>query len=437
MNTGSREARWFWITLLLSSISIVAVVFAAWELVESRFFRGVDYLTLHYLYISRGIMSSLLLAAWAAWYVLRVRRRSEDELRRSWEHYRNLLEASPGAVALFDSDLRVTEWNATAERLYGYSKQQVLGRSLPTVPADRVEELRQQMERVRTGQPVADVETRRADRGETSFEVQLSLLPFRDSAGEDLFLEVTSDIRERVRLRERLLEIEKLTSMGKMAAGTAHHLNTPLAAMLLRVQMMRERARHAPVQPDLERLEGGILYCQQFVRRLLEFGRRPAARKEPQPIAGCLSSVVAFLAPALDSRGVRVSLDVGAVDGDQVLADRNLLEALLLILLSNALDAVADGSSIDVRCLRVGGERIEIRIADEGCGIAPSQLPHVFEPFYTTKGPGKGTGLGLAIARNIVLEHGGSIRLESAPGRGTVASVELPVWVPETGKAAP
>ncbi|MEX0880354.1 MAG: PAS domain-containing sensor histidine kinase [Thermoanaerobaculia bacterium] len=437
MNTGSREARWFWITLLLSSISIVAVVFAAWELVESRFFRGVDYLTLHYLYISRGIMSSLLLAAWAAWYVLRVRRRSEDELRRSWEHYRNLLEASPGAVALFDSDLRVTEWNATAERLYGYSKQQVLGRSLPTVPADRVEELRQQMERVRTGQPVADVETRRADRGETSFEVQLSLLPFRDSAGEDLFLEVTSDIRERVRLRERLLEIEKLTSMGKMAAGTAHHLNTPLAAMLLRVQMMRERARHAPVQPDLERLEGGILYCQQFVRRLLEFGRRPAARKEPQPIAGCLSSVVAFLAPALDSRGVRVSLDVGAVDGDQVLADRNLLEALLLILLSNALDAVADGSSIDVRCLRAGGERIEIRIADEGCGIAPSQLPHVFEPFYTTKGPGKGTGLGLAIARNIVLEHGGSIRLESAPGRGTVASVELPVWVPEAGKAAP
>jgi PAS domain S-box-containing protein len=437
MNPDAREARWFWITLLLSSISIAAVVFAAWEMVEGRFFRGVDYVTLHYLYISRGIMSSLLLAAWAAWSVLRVRRRSEDELRRSWEHYRNLLEASPGAVVLFDPDLRVTEWNATAERLYGYSKQEVLGRALPTVPADRVEELRQQIERVRVGQPVTDVETCRADRGGTSFEVELSLLPFRDSAGEDLFLEVTSDIRGRVRLRERLLEIEKLTSMGKMAAGTAHHLNTPLAAMLLRVQMMRERAQPAAIELDLERLEKGILSCQQFVQRLLEFGRRPAARKEPQPIAGCLSSVVAFLAPALDARGVRVCLDVSAVDGDQVLADRNLLEALLLILLSNALDAVADGSSIDVRCLRAGAERIQIRIADEGCGIAPSQLPHIFVPFYTTKGPGKGTGLGLAIARNIVLEHGGSIRLDSAPGRGTVASVELPVWVPETGKAAP
>jgi two-component system NtrC family sensor kinase len=238
-------------------------------------------------------------------------------------------------------------------------------------------------------------------------------------------------------LRERLLEIEKLTSMGKMAAGTAHHLNTPLAAMLLRVQMMRERANHDPCQPGLERLESDILYCQQFVRRLLEFGRRPAARKEPQPIAGCLSSVVGFLAPALDSRSVRLSLDVGAADGDQVLADRNLLEALFLILLSNALDAVPDGGAIAVRCVRRDEGRVEIQIADQGCGITPSQLPHVFEPFYTTKGPGKGTGLGLAIARNIVLEHGGSIRLESPPERGTVASVELPVWSPEAGAAAP
>lgn len=431
------EARWFWITLLLSSVSLVAVVFAAWELVESRLFREVDYVTLHYLYISRGVASSLLLAAWAAWYVLRVRRRSEDELRRSWEHYRHLLEVSPGAVALFDADLRVTEWNATAERLYGYGKEEVLGRPLPTVPADRTDELWRLLQAVRAGRSVVDLETRRRGRGGADIEVQLSLLPFREAAGEDLFLEVTSDIRERVRLRERLLEIEKLTSMGKMAAGTAHHLNTPLAAMLLRVQMMRERAHLPLCQPDLERLEGDILYCQQFVRRLLEFGRRPAARKEPQPIAGCLASVVGFLSPVLDSRSVRLSFDVGAADGSRVLADRNLLEALFLILLSNALDAVPEGGAIDVRCVRAGEGRIEIRITDEGCGISPSQLPHVFEPFYTTKGPGKGTGLGLAIARNIVLDHGGSIRLENAPEQGTVASVELPVWSPGTEAAGP
>ncbi|MGH9367213.1 MAG: two-component system sensor histidine kinase NtrB [Thermoanaerobaculia bacterium] len=437
MNRSSHEARWFWVTLLLSSISIVAVVFAAWELAEGHFFRDVDYVTLHYLYISRGVASSLLLAAWAAWYVLRQRRRSEEELRRSREHYRHLLEASPGAVALYDVELRVTEWNAAAERLYGFTKAEVLGHRLPTVLADREEELQQFLRDAQEGRPVIEVETRRRDSRGESLEVQLTLLPFREVPGLNLFLEVTTDIRERVRLRQRLLEIEKLTSMGKMAAGTAHHLNTPLAAMLLRVQMMRERSHHELCQPDLERLESDILYCQQFVRRLLEFGRRPAARKEPQPIADCLASVVGFLAPALDAKSIRLSLDVDAIDDDQVLADRNLLEALFLILLSNALDAVFDGGEIAVRCGRTDEGRIEVRIVDQGLGIAPSELPHVFEPFYTTKGPGKGTGLGLAIARNIVLEHGGSIRIESEPERGTVARVELPVWGPEAGGARP
>jgi two-component system NtrC family sensor kinase len=161
---------------------------------------------------------------------------------------------------------------------------------------------------------------------------------------------------------------------------------------------------------------------------LLEFGRRPYAEKEPQPITSCLSSVATFLAPALLPRDVRLSLDLDTADGEHVLADRNLLEALFLILLSNALDAVSDGGAIAVRCVHSSETSIEIRIADEGCGIAPVHLPHVFEPFYTTKGPGKGTGLGLAIARNIVVEHGGTIRLESAPGRGTIAAVELPLW---------
>jgi PAS domain-containing protein len=138
---AGRESRWFWATLILSSATIVAVVFALWELLENRFFRSLDYMTLHSLYITRGVASSLLLAAWAAWYVLRQKRRSEQELRRSREHYRNLLEASPGALALYDSALRVVEWNATAERLYGLAREDVIGRPLPTVPEERLPEL--------------------------------------------------------------------------------------------------------------------------------------------------------------------------------------------------------------------------------------------------------------------------------------------------------
>ncbi len=426
----TREPAWFWATLVLSSASIVALVFAIWELVENRFFQDANYLTLHYLYITRGVGSSLLLASWAAWYVLRQRRRSEEELHRSREHYRHLLEASPGAVALYDDSLRVAEWNATAERLYGFGKAEVLGQPLPTVPPEREEELRDFRRRAQAGESILDVETERRDKDGALFPVQLSLLPFREAPGRTDYLEVTTDIRERVRLRHAIVEIEKLASMGKMAAGTAHHLNTPLGAMLLRVQMMQERQAEGFDLSDLEQLEKGIRFCQQFVRRLLEFSRRPALQKQPEEVALILESVVAFLAPAVQAKRARMSLDVRGAGEARVLADRNLLEALFSILLSNSLDAIAAGGAIDIRCRRLSEGRIELQIADDGGGIAPSDLPHVFEPFFTTKGSGKGTGLGLAIARNILLEHGGSIRLESPPGGGTTAVIELPVWNP-------
>jgi PAS domain S-box-containing protein len=427
MQPGTQQRRWFWATLTLSSVSIVAVVFAAWEVVENRLFSQADYVTLHYLYITRGITSSLLLAFWAAWYVLRERRLSEEALRMSHERYRGLLEASPGAVALYDGALRVSEWNAAAERLYGLAKAEVIGYALPTVPPEKDEELRGFLDQVRAGEPVLNRETLRQGGSGNTFEVQLSLLPFRDASGQNYFLEVTEDIRERVRLRQTLLEVEKLTSMGRMAAGTAHHLNTPLAAMLLRVQMMREHSAVGPFGGDLERLESGIRSCRQFVQRLLDFSRRPPVRKQPEEIAHTLQSVLSFLAPAVLAKPAEVTVNVEAAAGDRVLADRNLLEVLFSVLLSNALDAVPAHGRIGVGCRRSSADSIEIRIADSGCGIDPADLQRVFEPFFTTKGAGKGTGLGLAIARNVVLEHGGSIRLESAPGEGTTAIVELPL----------
>ena len=179
------EKQWFWATLTLSSITIVSVVFAAWELVENRYFRDANYLTLHYLYISRGIASSLVLTFWAAWFVLRQRRKGEEDLRRSNERYRGLLEDFPGGVILYDKDLRVVEWNASAERMYGYAKAEVQGHALPTVPPGKVDELREFMRRVDAGEPVLDVETTRLARTGLPFPVQLSLRPFRErrSAG--------------------------------------------------------------------------------------------------------------------------------------------------------------------------------------------------------------------------------------------------------------
>ena len=438
MEETVRERRWFWMTLVLSSISIVALVFAFWELVENRFFRELNYVSLHYLYISRGIASSLLLASWAAWFVLRQRRIAEEELRRSRERYRGLLEASPEAVALFDANLNVWEWNATAERLYGYSKAQVLGGKLPTVPAERRAELESFLRRVQEGESVLDQETVRSNRDGAVLDVQLSLLPFREGA-QTYFLEVTSDIRERVRLRQRLIELEKLTSMGQMAAGTAHHLNTPLASMLLRVQMMRERTAEGAMAADLERLEQSIGFCQQFVRRLLDFSRRPALQKQPEEISSMMEAVLGFLAPSVTARKARLTCEMRELHQQRVLADRNQMETVLLILLSNALDAISPGGQVRIEGSRPAAELVEIAILDDGCGIAEADLANLFEPFFTTKPPGKGTGLGLAIARSIVREHGGTLRLEGKPGHGARASLQLPACLaaPRLEEVAP
>ena len=117
-----------------------------------------------------------------------------------------------------------------------------------------------------------------------------------------------------------------------------------------------------------------------------------------------------------------------------ILADRNQIETLLLILLRNSLDAIECGGSIDITVLS-NGDRIEIGITDDGCGISAAHQAKIFEPFFTTKPPGKGTGLGLAIAKTIVEQHGGEIALESMPDGGTRARVFFPVHVSRHAEA--
>ena len=436
MGRPTRQRNWFWVTLTLSSITVVALVLAVWELLENRFFRNLDYVTLHYLYISRGIAVSLILAFWAAWFVLRERKEKEEHLRRSSERYRAILDGSPSAILLLDSALRISECNAAAERLYGYSKNELLGEVLPTVPEDRKAELAALLRQVENGQPVLDVETQRQTKNGSPLEVQVSLLPFRERADEKYFLEITDDIRERVRLRQTLLQIEKLTTMGQMAAGTAHHLNTPLAAMLLRMRMMREGKFEGDLNADLERLENSMVFCQHFVQQLLRFSRCSPWQKQPESMAATLRAVASFLSPQLMAKRVRLTLDVDGVDGTRVLADRNQLEALFLILLSNAADAVGPEGTIRMTCARSAHDSVEVRVADDGCGIDPEVLPHIFEPFFTTKAPGVGTGLGLAIASNILQAHGGTVRLDSVPRQGTTAIVNLPVDSETTGSGA-
>jgi len=192
--------------------------------------------------------------------------------------------------------------------------------------------------------------------------------------------------------------------------------------------MMRERAGNDAFAADLQQLESTIGFCQQFIRRLLDFSRRPALQKEPQAIVPLIEAVLGFMGPTFASRQAQVATDFSGSDR-RVLAESNQIETLFIILLSNALDAIPAGGKVHIRCAP-DDAHLRIEISDTGCGIADSDRDRVFEPFFTTKPPGKGTGLGLAIARNIVSDHGGQLRLRSTPGQGTTAEILLPVELP-------
>lgn len=426
LNGEANSRTWFLLTLGLSCITILAVVFSLWELIEHHYFRGLDYSTLHYLYITRGIASSLLIGIWAAWFVLRERLQHENELERSDERHRSILNSTPEAIALFDESFRVMEWNAAAERLYGITRQQVLGQVLPTVPPERWSELKEVLGLVENNQAVLDFETqRRTALGERiPVAVSYSRLPPAGNQPQ-LFLEVAQDIRSRLQLRDKLVEVEKLSLLGQLAAGTAHHLNTPLTAMQLELEMLRQRMKEDGA--ELASMEQGIRFCQTFVQNFLHLGRRSQLQHQAVSICDVVEAVTALVRPSLELKKVHLRVELDGLHDSPTLGDPNHLEALFLALVSNALDAIPAGGSIHIHGEVTRSGLGEVHIDDNGGGIAEQVLSRIFEPFFTTKAARKGTGLGLAIARNIVKEHSGSLSIRNREGGGVRATVSLPL----------
>jgi C4-dicarboxylate-specific signal transduction histidine kinase len=247
---------------------------------------------------------------------------------------------------------------------------------------------------------------------------------------------MASDLREKIRLRQKAIEMEKLTSMGRMAAGTAHTLNTPLAAMLLRVEMLQDQLRSHNCAEELKHLESSTRFCQEFVQKLLQYSRPSETAPQRLHVEELLDSIQTFFRPTFQLRRHTLSSANGQLRGVYIRADRSQMEALFAALLMNSLDALPASGGGNVV---LGGShqegRVELFVSDNGCGIPPETLPHVFEPFFTTKKAGQGTGPGLSIASNIVQDHGGSIELADNPSGGVTVRISLPMF-PDEGVAS-
>ena len=238
---------------------------------------------------------------------------------------------------------------------------------------------------------------------------------------------------------EKLRHTERLATLGRLSAGMAHELGTPLNVIAGRAKLIAGQDLSA----DDTRRSARIIGQQAermtaIMRQLLDFARRGQARKQPVELNGLVQGVVELLAPT--ARKQSVELDWQAAEETLTVdADPGQLQQVLLNLAMNGIQAMPDGGRLELRLepqgelIRPGSEASQpgrwcgIRVADQGQGIAGEDLPHIFDPFFTTKDIGQGTGLGLSIAYGIVEEHGGWIEVVSTPGEGSLFSVFLPL----------
>ncbi len=222
---------------------------------------------------------------------------------------------------------------------------------------------------------------------------------------------------------------ERLAAAGELAAAMAHNVGTPLTGVAGHLQLLEEEVADAAVKERLRRIQAQVDRAVAAARQFLG-AARPAPVRAPVDVAALLGDLLLLVSPESQRKGIAVT-PVFAEELPAVAADPNQLQELFLGLITNALDATGMGGALRVVAETGrsdgGGRVIRVSVSDTGCGIPPENLAKVFEPFFTTRSTAGGTGLGLAIARRIAQEHGGSIRLESEPGKGTRAIVELPV----------
>ena len=231
--------------------------------------------------------------------------------------------------------------------------------------------------------------------------------------------------------RQQIGRSEQLASVGRLAAGVAHEINNPLTGVLAFADLMREKENMDDQdREDLEVIIRETKRAREIVRGLLDFARETPSVKTALNVNDVIRQTTQLLGKREAFQNINI---VEALDEDlpPVNGDRNQLQQVLVNLSLNACEAMPDGGTLLVGTSG-NGDQVVIEVTDTGCGIKPEHLDQIFEPFFTTKPVGKGTGLGLSVSYGIVQQHGGTLEVESEPGKGTTFTIRLPVASAET-----
>jgi two-component system NtrC family sensor kinase len=356
------------------------------------------------------------------------------DLERTRAFSENILESLSSGLLVVDVDDRVVRWNSALKELYGVAGDEAVGCDLAEVfDAPFVEALRAARRDSPTGASLSRLPlTSRGETGGHTLIVNAAVVPLRASGGGDAgtsgTIVILEDTTTRVQLEEQLQISEKMASIGLLAAGVAHEVNTPLTGISSYTQMLLEGADPEDSRTELlQKIELQTFRAAKIVNGLLNLSRPAAAATSERTsldVNAVITDVLSLLEHQFSTHRIKVRRDLSP-DPVVVSGIEHKLQQVLLNLCLNAKDAMPKGGWLSI-LTRAESHRVVVEVSDTGSGIPNEYLARIYDPFFTTKTMGEGTGLGLSITYGIVREHDGTIDCESSVERGTRFIIGLP-----------
>ena len=384
------------------------------------------------------------------------RKRIEEELRRAHEalaaskdrqllDYQNrlalIVDSSQDAIIGKDLSGTITHWNKGAERIYGYTAEEVIGKNISILaPKDRPDEIPGILEKIRRGERVEYFETVRVRKDGQHLNVSISVSPIRDSHGKIVGASaIARDVTSQKRSEDLLRQAQKMEAVGRLAGGVAHDFNNILGIVTACCELLRTRIESNGLSQYIDNIQEASRRGSSLTRQLLAFSRRQVSM-QPRllDLNETLKDVVKLLRPLMGD-DVQVIVRQGT-DSAVVESDPAQLDQIVMNIAVNARDAMPKGGKLILETSlqefdaalaeqhppMKAGRYVLLAISDNGVGMDAVTLSKIFDPFFTTKGTGKGTGLGLATVYGIVKQSGGHIWVYSELNRGTTFKIYLP-----------
>jgi PAS domain S-box-containing protein len=377
-----------------------------------------------------------------------LRRANEELHRRTIEQlgeYRSrlasIIDSSEDAILSKDLKGIITSWNKGAERIYGYTPEEVVGKNITLLtPSDRPDEIPKILEKIARGERVEQHESMRLTKDGRRLDVSVSVSPLRNAAGDIVGASaIARDITAQRRAEGQLRQSQKMEAIGRLAGGVAHDFNNVLGIINACAEFLRDRIDPA-AEPSLyvENIKKAIERGRALTKQLLAFSRTSAIQPRVLDLNERLRDITKLLRPLLgdDVEILVVPKTASAV----VEADPGQLDQIVVNLAVNARDAMPRGGKfiLETSAMRLDdgfaeqhqvmapGKYVVLAVSDTGGGMDETTVARIFEPFFTTKEAGKGTGLGLATVYGIVKQSAGHIMVYSEPGQGTTFKIYLP-----------